>query len=68
MACRPAKGCQGALEGGAYAARPARAHSASQPKRNGGGMLGGPRHPPLVSGRVPEVVDVPIDRTRLVHR
>jgi hypothetical protein len=55
----------GSREERARTAPPAR--SGSQLKCDGGGRLRGPRHPPLVSGRVPEVVDVPIDRTRLVH-
>jgi len=60
------KDCPGRLEGGACTGRPA-SPLGSQLKCDGGGTLRGPRHPPLVSGRVPEVVDVPIDRTRLVH-
>jgi hypothetical protein len=39
----------------------------SQLKCDGGGMLDRPRHPPVAPGPVPEVIDVPIDRTRLVH-
>jgi hypothetical protein len=46
---------------------PPPARPGSQLKSDDGGMLRGPRHPPLVSGSVPEVVDVPIDRTRLVR-